>query len=507
MIPPTLYRFRYFIGAAVAIVLLVLGAEWWAHHKIEQWLAEQKAKGYAISYRELDISLWSRSVSLDSLIIQPSAGTRPAVSITGSVASLDISGVHLWKLLSGGGLILREVSVRKPDLHIVTDSTKKAAKASKPLFFGVAEVRIDGGRIVVSRKGEPQPYIRMDGMRVRISELASPTAADAPLPFRFDDYKVEARHFFWKTGPVYYLAAAHVLLTPETARVEGFALQPDITRSQFGGELKIEKDFYRIAARTIALSDMEWGVRNKRFFVTARRLDLHGVDALIYRDKRIPDDTRKRPLYNKLLRELPFDLDLETLAIGNARIVYEEQVNARGAGQLTFSQFDLNARSLHSGYGRQHLPDVQIAIETRFMKEATLKVDWRFNVLDQQDGFRIRGQIRNFEAYKLDPFTKPYSNVKTRGKLALVTFDITGNDRDSKGTVGMRYDDLKIRVYRKKKPSRENKIASAIGNALVANDTDDKIKSTSVDVTRTPDASFYNFLWRNVEEGMRKIIL
>lgn len=502
-----LYRLRYLIGTVVVLVMLVFGAEWWAHHKLEQFLSDQKAKGYAISYRQLDVSLWSRSVSIDSLSLQPSGSARNPVSVDGSIASVGISGVHLWRLLSGRGLFLRELSVRRPDLRIVTDSTQRAAKESKPLSFAVADVRIDGGRISVRRKGEPQPYIRTDGMMVRISGLASPTATDAPLPFRFDDYKVDAHHFFWKTDAVYHLAAAHILVTPKAARMEGFAFQPDITRAEFLGRLKIEEDFYRLAARTIALSDMKWGVRNKRFFFTARRLDLNGADALIYRDKRTPDDTRKRPLYNKMLRELPFDLDLETLAIGDARIVYEEQVSARGAGRLTFSRFDLNARSLHSGYGRQQLPDVQIAIQTRFMKEATLKVDWTFNVLDKEDGFRIRGQILDFDAHKLDPFTKPYSNVKTRGKLALVTFDITGNDRESKGTVGMRYDDLKIRVYRKKKPSRENKIASAIGNTLVANDSDDKIKSTSVAVTRTPDASFYNFLWRNVEEGMRKIIL
>ncbi len=504
---PILYRLRYFIGTVLALLTLALGVQWWAHHKLEQWLSDQKANGYAISYKKLDVSLWSRSVSIDSLSVEPSGFVRTPNTIAGFVASVDISGVHLWRLLSGRGLFLRELSVRQPDIRIVNDTTKSTSRKSKPLSFLVSNVRVENGRITMARKGEQQPYLRMDAIRVHISNLGSPTTEDAPLSFRFDDYKVEAHHFFWKTGPVYHLAATHVLVTPEAARMEGFALQPDITRAQFQALLKTEKDFYRLAAQTIALSDMEWGVRNKRFFLTARRLDLHGADAFIYRDKRTPDDTRKRPLYNKLLRELPFDLDLETLAIGNARIVYEEQLNARGAGQLTFSQFDLNARALHSGYGRQQLPDVQIAIQTRFMKETTLKVDWTFNVLDKQDGFRIRGHILDFDAHKLDPFTEPYSNVKTRGKLALVAFDITGNDHDSKGTVGMRYDDLKIRVYRKKKPSRENRIASAIGNALVANDTNDKIKSTSVAVTRKPDASFYNFLWRNVEEGMQKIIL
>lgn len=502
-------RLLYLPATALLILLLTLGAEWWARERLLRLLDELKNKGYDIQTESTVVSLWSRSATLDGLIVKSTPGAAAGkAQVSGRVASVSVTGIGLWQLLSGKGISVRSLVIDSPNLTMTTpNDERKNEKTAGSSSFSIGELRLENGELRFKSESGKQVYAKMAQVQAQVYGISSDGATDTPLPFRFKSYSLSAKDLFYKTGPIYHLGAKQVAFTEHSARIDGFSMQPDISRAAFTSQLRIEEDFYRLSAAQIVLPELNWGFHGRRFFLTARRLDVHRPDAYIYRDKRVADDTKKRRLYNALLRDLPFDLELGTLALGKARIVYEERVTERGPGRLIFSDFDLNARNLHSGFGRKTLPDVAIVIKTRFMEEATLRVDWRFNVLDKSDGFRIQGQIANFDTHKLDPFTKPYSNLKTSGKLAYVDFDISGNDLDSRGEVRMRYDDLKVKVYRKKKPSKVNKLLSVVGNVLVKNDTDDQIKSTSVSVTRKPDASFYNFLWRNVEEGMRKIIL
>ncbi|MGK4568246.1 hypothetical protein [Flavobacterium sp. 3HN19-14] len=167
----------------------------------------------------------------------------------------------------------------------------------------------------------------------------------------------------------------------------------------------------------------------------------------------------------------------------------------------------MTAANIHSGFMQTKLPDVKIDINCIFMKASPLRVDWTLNVLDKTDGFNIKGRILNFDASAMEPFVKPYMNITTNGILKEVYFNFTGNDISSQGDFAVKYDDLKVKVFRKKNPDKKNGFMTAIANLLVKNDTKGELVSTEVSVKRIPNTSFYNFLWRNIQEGLKKIMI
>ena len=112
-----------------------------------------------------------------------------------------------------------------------------------------------------------------------------------------------------------------------------------------------------------------------------------------------------------------------------------------------------------------------------------------------------------FPANQLKPFTKPYMNVAVDGMLNEVYFNFTGNDKTSKGDFAIKYDDIKVTIFRKNKPQKKNKLLTAVGNLFVKNDSDEKLVEAEVELERIPEKSFYNFLWRNIGEGLKKTLL
>ncbi len=86
-------------------------------------------------------------------------------------------------------------------------------------------------------------------------------------------------------------------------------------------------------------------------------------------------------------------------------------------------------------------------------------------------------------------------------------FNFYGNDDTAKGNASLDYDDLKVKLYKKKNPEKVAKLKSAIVNLVVKNDSKDKAKTAEVELDRIQEKSFYNFLWRSIAESLKKILI
>jgi len=237
-------------------------------------------------------------------------------------------------------------------------------------------------------------------------------------------------------------------------------------------------------------------------------LGLDEVDANIYRNKMPEDDLTKKKLYNDLLRNIPFELKVDTLFVKNSRLIYEEEVDfSKGPGILTFNKFNMFVTGIASGKNKTKMPDVKINVKAQFMNVAPLEVDWTFNVLDKSDGFNIKGKILNFPAERISTFTKPYVNATIKGDLDEVYFNFSGNDDIARGDFAINYDDLKVDIFKKKERKKKNKFLTSIANLFVKNDTKDKINAAEIEVERIKEKSFFNFLFRAIAEGLVKILI
>jgi hypothetical protein len=97
-----------------------------------------------------------------------------------------------------------------------------------------------------------------------------------------------------------------------------------------------------LKAAKIAVRNMDLGFDEKVLFFKTNQILIDQAGANIYRSKIPEDDMSIKPLYNKLLRELPFTLKVDTLNISDSKLVYEEEKTfEKGAGMLEFTSFNL----------------------------------------------------------------------------------------------------------------------------------------------------------------------
>ena len=71
----------------------------------------------------------------------------------------------------------------------------------------------------------------------------------------------------------------------------------------------------------------------------------------------------------------------------------------------------------------------------------------------------------------------------------------------------LKYDDLKVVIYKGNKRVEKNKFLSAIGNLIVKDDSNKELKTVKIEVKRNQEKSFYNFLWISIADGLKQILL
>ncbi|WP_091141748.1 hypothetical protein [Flavobacterium caeni] len=502
------------------VLLMGIGVNVWIDRALPKMLREKNRSDYAIDYKNLSYSLMDGYIKADSIEVVPkSAAANQAIKsgLYATVQSVEIKNFKIWSVLFSDRIRARSITVTRPQIVVY----KKNDKASHPknlkktvvapfdkivsvsdIYVRNADAKVVNTQTQKALLHAANVNLQLEGIRIDDQTL------DQKIPFAFDAYEFSCDSAYYQANGFYHLTTQKIAATRDELSIGDFKLTPRYSRRAFVQKIAKEKDLFVVSAKQIKLDRLDWGFRDTVLFAHVGSVQIDKALADIYRAKMPPDDLSKKPLYNKLLRDLDFDLKVDTLRLRQSLLAYEEEKSfGQGSGKLIFDRFDLTATHICSGFRQKKLPDLKIDIDCRFMATSPMHVEWKLNVLDKSDGFNIRGRIKNVDAARVNAFTKPYLNATTEGTLNEVFFNFTGNDVRSHGEFAIKYDDFKVTVYQQNDRSKKNKFLTAVGNLFVKNDTKGQVKATQVEVERIPEKSFYNFFWRNIAQGLLQIFV
>lgn len=507
---------------AFVIILLIIsiGANFWIKYQLPKIINEQ-SKTYAITYKTLNIEVFSGNIDITDATIVPKATLNDTVNKAGIYATVKKIQIRNFKLLSvifSDKISARSLTLNTPEISLYQkdnnaadhpESLKRDVIEPFEKVISVSDFMLENGDFRIVRAVKNEPILSVTNINVNIDGI---TVTDAILkskiPFSYEKYNFTCDSVYSNLSASYHVITKKIKATNKDLSIAGIKMVPKETRRQFVKNLKAEKDQFNVSIKNITLKNLDWGYNNDDLFVRTSLATLDNCHADIYRNKMPADDFTKKSLYNKVLRDLNFELQVDTLRIKNSLVVYEEEKSFdKGSGKLIFNRFNLTATNICSGFKRKKAKDVKIKVKCQFMDTSPLDVDWKFNVMDQADSFSIIGTVLNFPIERIDAFVKPYMNVSAKGTLDAVHFKFTGNDLRDSGDFAIKYDDLKLKIYKKDDRSKVNKLFTAVGNLLVKNDTKGQIKNVRVSLERIPEKSFYNFLWRSIAEGLKKTMI
>ncbi|MCC9072849.1 DUF748 domain-containing protein [Flavobacterium sp. F-65] len=512
------------IGIFSFLTLLLLinsGLNFWVKKQLPKIIQDNNTTPYQITYEDIKIDLWSADIYASNIAINPKNAPKDSatkIGIYSKIKTVAITDFSIWNLIFNDVLHAKSITIDharvilyKKDENAIDNSNSIRTQVIEPFqkIIVVSNIYLNKASLDIMSTQTNKPILYTRNIAIVLEEIIiNETTLKQKIPFSFQKYALNCDSIYYKPNPFYTINASQITTNNHSLKIKNFSYIPLYTRHQFVQKIAKEKDIFTIKATDININSMDWGFKNNVFFFNANSIVFDDLNANIYRNKLPEDDVSKKPLYNTLLRKIPFPLKIDTLSIQNSKLVYEEEINfQKGPAILNFGRFNLNATNIQSGYGLKKAADLDIKINCLFMKNSPLKVHWTLNVLDKNDGFHIKGSISKFDVQAMYAFTKPYTNTSFKGTFDDYRFDITGNDKRATGNASLEYKDLKVTLYKKKNPEKEAKLKSSIANLILKKDSDNEAKKAKIELERIQEKSFYNFLWRSIAESLKKILI
>lgn len=508
-----------FISVLLVGIFLNIGLNYWIKKQLPIIIHEKNNTAYDINYEKIEVSLWSRNIYAQTLLVNPKNAPKDSKNgLFSKIESITIEHFNIWDLAFNDVIQAESVIINKPRV-ILYKKGEKLLNNSKSIktqiiepfrkIIAVSNIYLNDGAVDVVSLDTQKPIFSIKKIILKLEGiLITDATLKEKIPIQYKSYALVLDSLFYRPSAFYHINIGKISTEKNFLKIDNFSNLPQFSRRDFTKRLEKEKDIYTLKFDSAQIKKMDWGFKNDRFFFKANSVVINHFDANIYRGKMPKDDLSKKYLYNHLLRNIKFPLQIDTLQALKSKLVYEEEIDfSKGPGILNFDKFNLQATNLRSGFGLKKTNDVTIKVNCIFMKTSPLNVDWSFNVLDKKDSFHIQGVISNFDVAAMGRFSKPYMNASFAGVFNKYRFNFYGNDNISKGNASLDYDDLKVKLYQKKKPEKEAKLKSAIVNLLVKNDPNEKTKNADVELERIQEKSFYNFLWRSIAESLKKILI
>ena len=514
------------IALVIATLLILIfsinfGLNYWLNKSLPKIISDSNPTSYSFKYADLKIDLLSKNIKASQLTISPKSQSKDSlkkIGIYAKIKSIEIIEFKVWDLVFSNRIKANRIIINKPEVYLYKN-TENAINNSKSLGSDVVKpfqeivlvenISLNQGTLKIIHNQKNQAILDLNNLNLQIEGIVITDAIlKKKIPFEYSNYELKADSIYYRVSDVYHLKAKELKANTKNISIKKFQLIPEYSRKEFVRKLDKEKDLFTLNSESIKVSNIDWGYKGEILFFNANSIRLDQLTANIYRNKLPADDTSKKPLYSKLLRDLKFPLRVDTLAIRNSTLVYEEELSFdKGAGVLKFKDFNLTATNIKSGYQLKKDGVVNIDIDCKFMKNSPFKLNWNFNVLDKKDNFTMRGIVSNLNTNDLYQFTRPYINATTQGIFDELKFTIKGNDLNSYEDASLKYHYLKVTLYRKGAPEKKNKIKSALANLIIKNDSNGETIQMKATVERVPEKSFFNFLWLNVAAILKDILI
>jgi hypothetical protein len=250
-----------------------------------------------------------------------------------------------------------------------------------------------------------------------------------------------------------------------TIKIKNFALEPRISKFDFGAAKGYQATWLRIENDSISIQDVDFqSIINDRRFA-AEKLNINTMNFEIYRDKRIPfPEWQRRPLPQVELHKIDFTIALDTIKLMNGYIGYQEHAEKSNTpGEIYFTDLNAKVANLSNDSARLiQMPKTSISATTKVFGKGRIVGEFQFDML-HPDNIHIYGiEVDSFDLTEFNRILIPNASAQIKsGKNKKIVMTARANEDYSYGEMRFYYNDLKVQLL-----SKETETPKGLGNML-----------------------------------------
>jgi hypothetical protein len=497
---------------------------------VRSLLEQNKPMNHRIEYGKIKVNLFKRFIKIRDVKMTPLPELNKDQNIwmEVNVSTIRLTDFDIRKMLFDKALSIGDIDILHPDVIVhlplnppeeIIDSVKadRGEKVKKQALKSISLARIilSGGSFKLVRNdviiaSSPSIDLLTDNIK-----LVKDKTND-PIGYTYGKMKLSLSDIsLYSESGLYDMSLASFTANKEDSSIvlKGFKMIPKYDKKEFAKKLEFQTDRFDLVIGKIELAriSIEQLIAGGPLKISAIKLD--GLNADIYRDKNVPFDLNRFPLfYNESFMKIGLPVILDTVMITNSRILYNELAEGKTSpGEISLDDFTLSIFNLTNlPADSNEVREMRAFVNAKVMGEGNLTAEIALPLEGNMHDFECTGSVGSMQLSPLNGMLEPSLNISfNAGKLNRMTFYFSTTDVRSKGWMEFLYQDLDV-VLHKKEAEKEWGFVSMLANsmALSNNPAPGKdLKIVEIGFERNKNKGIINYVWKTIQSGMIHTIL
>jgi len=507
--------------------------------KLDKRLSDKKGMLYKIEIGKAKVNLFSMTLILKNITIEPDSGIIEAKSASQNqktfarlqIPKLRLKNINLLKFISDKQIDLNSIIINNANIIIYLDKSDKQPQTKPNKVFSLNSIpikelngieidEIDLLNISLSLLdfANHDTILALKKLNIKIDTLAfeKNKGQDSTLMMRMADLDIKMLNArFPNLVGEYDLSFDELFLQTKdsTLSITNLEFRPTISLRELAFKTRFQKEFYTIRIEDFKtdISQIKQILSGGDFHFSA--VDINNMVIRIYKDKRKPFDKSREPkLPNQLLKQLRFPLCIDSISINNSRFIYSERHNKiKDLMTLTLSDMNLKFKGVTSIEKQiENGAILTIDLSAKMQKEIPFELFMEFPLNSVSDTFSFQGELGFGDLLVFNSILMPVIGMTLEsGKLDNLKFSARANPNYSMGEMTMLYSDLKADIRNLKK-QKSNVLYTWIVNSVIFQSNPvngNPIRITPLYTERVKYKGLGNFIWKTAQSGIMGTIV
>ncbi|QNK62568.1 hypothetical protein H7F33_18845 [Pedobacter sp. PAMC26386] len=344
------------------------------------------------------------------------------------------------------------------------------------------------------------------------------SATDPTRIYLLKDVLINLNDYQFATSDsLYHVQLNEFSFTASTGKlnIKKFGVVPRYSEMDFGRKVGYAKERFNIHLSDISLNGIDLPLYVKKQEFAAHEMNISNGYVSVFNNNELPGQGVERmgKFPHQLLQLIKAQLTVRRLNVSDVDISYAEfDEDSKQKGTITFEKTSgtiLNVTNEEKVKAKN--PFMVADLNTYVMGQGKLTVNFRFDLNAKNGAFSYQGELKDMNGGVLNRITKPLGMVQVNsGVVKKINFRVIADEAKASGDLDFRYKDLSIGLMKKVEgKSRLVKLGlfSMLANSLVIRpdnpDAKGKMVSASLYYQRNPTSSFFSFIWKTLQQGIK----
>jgi hypothetical protein len=456
--------------------------EWRLESKFEAILNSEPDRDYNISYQQIDLHTFFSGITLEEVSITP-LNKFSGTIINANVDFIELDGFKWLNFLFAQQVEINVLEFKKPRfiVNTLSDTGQEKNSSNFQKLFGdilsridLMEFKLHKGSIKLLQKDTIHNG-NISGINIYAAEIETDSVQLSHIiPFYLKNLEasVDSASFNINTYTKAKMGAFAYSLADESFGVKNLSLKYDkdwIDVSKIRG---VQDDVIEFDLKELKVSKMKY---TSSFWtnldIEAQQMLIDGLSLKINRNKNLnrPPE-REKPLFNKMVEKIPYNIDLDSIHVKHSSIAYGElAIDRQTPGIITINAINGTVTQLTTFEERQQkLKEFKSSFTAKLNDAAAIQVD--LDVPYHRDYFDFRARIGPMPLKALNKSLTPLLGVEFNdGHLKRLDFRMRASYYESSNSLEMDYDNMHLKIYEEESNGTEHEkdFLTSIANVAI----------------------------------------